>query len=354
MLLMQAYAEAERRKRKDLGEEEKGGPVPFGMTVSQSKPAELLKADEHFVSLMSTVEKMLSKKDVAEFMSTLTPGAQNAIYASSFIWGYENASRYLKNTMKLAEVKNAADSEEKSKVVIENMQKQAEGHTQSNKEASTFVWGYYNEDLKDSQAMSGVSETLTQKEKDEEKERQTQMQMKIPTSAPEAVAQSVMQNSANPALAYCATAQQEADKQMQARAIEVKREEVARLVEVKGLRAAADAQEKKSDDALEVAVGRKKELEEEYLKLEKEITGAIDKLDMLSRDDKDQVNKVAAMLPSELARYLRRREKSFAKRVQLRKQLARWLASAKSGRKGIASMPLDKLKRLVNLTSLFR
>lgn len=360
MLVFQVYAEPEEKKRKPG--DHPPDHLPFGMRApSDKEPSILPMGEEHFVSVMASVEKSLSKREISTFMNTLTPGAQNAIYASSFVWGYENASRYLKNAMKLEEVKNAADSEERSKLVIENMTKQADAHTEKNVEGSTAVWSYYNEDMKEAQAISAKSETISQKEKIGDKEKEKETQTQVPVNAHEAVGLSVVQESANPALIYCANAHEEIQKQQEA----VKKDEMARLVEEGKVRAVAigkdearavEKQEGRSraHEAIDAALERRKELTQEYLEVEKELKAAVDRLDALARDDKENVDKVASMLPKELSVYLRARERQFAKRLLLRKQLVRWIASARSGRKAVLTLPLDKLKKMVGLSSLFR
>lgn len=345
-MLFQVYAddtEAAKKKRGDHPDEH----TPFGVKVAHGKEIDLLNMEEHFAQTVASVEPTLTKEGVAEFMGTLTPGAQNAIHAACFVWGYENAARSLKSAMKLDEVKNAADTEEKSKAVIESMQKQLEpsGH-ESATQATTYVWGFYNEDMKEAQAMSAKSESISQRDKVEDKERE---KMQVPATSQEAVGLSVVQNSANPALVYCASAQAEAERQRQAVVVEVKREELAELEDVKLGRRVISTPE----DAVAVALERKKDVEEEYLRIEKELMAAVSKVDALSRDDPKNVERIANMLPSELRRSLLAKEKRFVRRVAMRRQLTRWLSAARSCRKSVSGLPLDKLKRLVKLSSLF-
>ncbi|MFA6213959.1 MAG: hypothetical protein WC717_01645 [Candidatus Micrarchaeia archaeon] len=197
MFIFQAYAE-----KKESGSEEENRR--FGMKVG--KKADFLAAamampDEQFSGALVSIEKTFRAKGISEFMNTLTPGAQNAIYASSFVWGYENAAKYVQNAMKLDEVKNAANESERSKAVVESVQQQASGET-TNKQASTFAWGYYNEDMKQTQAQSGVSETVTDKEKTKE-QMQQQSGIVMPLNAAEAVSMGVLHGSAAP---RCSTA----------------------------------------------------------------------------------------------------------------------------------------------------
>ena len=351
MLVFQVYAEPSERKKKAEGGKEGQDAMPFGMRAVHSGEIDLLKMDEHFAAKVALAEKSLSKEDISEFMGSLTPGAQNAIHASAFIWGYENAARYLKNAMKLTEVKNAADSEERSKAVIESMQKQSEGNVEKSKDTNTFVWGYYNEDLKESQAVAGKSEALSQSEKHEEKEREEQI--KLPQTAEQAVGMSISNGNANPTLIYCASVHAEAEMHAAARVVEAKREQVRKLVAVerKEGKKAEEREEKK--DETQLALERKEETEKEYLEVERKIVAAVDKLDLWGRDDRKNVERVAAMLPSELARHLRANEARFAKRMALRRQLVRWLATSRRLRASISSLPLDKLSRLVKLSKLF-
>lgn len=95
-------------------------PSHFGVRNRKknfSEDAEALSVIVDSVAAEMLSPQAVSKdKDVSDFVSTLTPGAQNAIRAASFAWGYENASKYVKNAMKLDEVKNADNADRKSVV----------------------------------------------------------------------------------------------------------------------------------------------------------------------------------------------------------------------------------------------
>ena len=354
MLLSQVYAEPERKRKRDTGgaetDEKRPDHLPFGMKTVHGKQIDLLNIDSYFASSMSNADPSLAKKDVEDFMSSLTPGAQSVIHAASFIWGYENAARYLKNTMKLSEVKNAADMENKSAAVVESLQKQAEAGNEKHSEMNSVVWGFYNDDMKETQALSSRSETLSQLEKSHEKEHEhAHLMVQMPLSAQEAVGASVLQNSANPALVYCAGALAEADNQMQAKLNEVKREELAKLEALR-----IDKKSIQVKDATEIALIRREEVKDEYLKIEKELQAAVDKLDTLSRDEKKPLEKIANMLPSELRANLLANDLRFAKRVALRRKLMRWLTVARGLRRGITLVPKKKLKAILKLASFFR
>lgn len=352
MFIFQLYMEEEESAKKKRGDHP-ADHTPFAMKAGKGG-SELLHNDEHFVSVMASVEKSLSKKDISDFMGTLTPGAQNAIYAASFVWGYENAARYLKNAMKVGEVKNAADSEERSKAVIESMQAQAEKGVEKSKDVSTSVASYYNEDMKETQAVASKSESISQKDKNEEKEKEREQQAQIPQNAHEAVGLSVVHGSATPSILYCANAQAEAEQQKQVKAIEAKRESMARLVEAKGGKAgkAEAAGSEGGEAAMDLALERRKEVADEYLRVEAKIMGAIDKLDALS-GEKVNVERLSELLPDELCAYLRRNSRKFAKKAAMRKQLIKWLTASRACRKSVSLLPLDKLKKMVGLSSLF-
>ena len=376
MFIFQAYAAKEEEK----GETDN---TPLGIRVrrlNEFLSAKLLDSED-FANAMKQADRLYQNKDLANFISSLTPGAQNAIHAASFAWGYENAAKYVTNAMRLDEVKNAADPMEKSNVVVQSMQNQAQADGQHEKitETSKFAWSYYNEDMKQSQAQATVSEAISEKESMPEREKQ-QQQLQLPVTPADAVSLGIAQNSDHPALIYCALAAQQAEEQQELRIVAQKKEEMARLVTLKQTgqkiseekhaeqqrleeKQAQDAKlldgqkieaAKFSQEAVQIALERKKELEEEYLKVEQQLRAAVDRLDALSRDDREKAEKIAAMLPSELSRHLLLRKERFAKRAALKKQLLKWIAVSKKSRKALLSMPLDRLRKLVDLSSLFR
>jgi hypothetical protein len=165
--LAQKRDEDEEHERRRQGM--KAGRVP-GPIAGENSLSVL--ADDY----SSSLERLLSDKSVSDFMATLTPGAQNAIRAYSFAWGYENAIKHVKNAMKLDEVKNAAVTAERSRAVVESLQEQ--GGRQKSSEISRFAWSYYNEDMKESQAQSGRSEAMSERSKTEQQE-----QLHLPQSA---------------------------------------------------------------------------------------------------------------------------------------------------------------------------
>ena len=360
MFEFQAYASKD--------EKDSSGNTPLGIRVrhlNEFLSAKLLDS-ESFDIAMKQADKLYQNKDISNFISSLTPGAQNAIHAASFAWGYENAAKYVMNAMKLDEVKNAADPAEKSNIVVQNIQSQAQSDGQHEKitETSKFAWSYYNEDMKQSQAQAGVSEAQSEKESNPEKVKQ-QQEMQLPLTSADAVSLGLVRNSEHPGLIYCALAAQQAEEQTEMRIVAQKKEEMARLVEVKQAeQKAADenqAHEAKlvdanrvSQDALQLALGRKKELEDDYLKAEQQLRAAVDKLDALSKGDKERLEKIAAMLPSQLSRQLLSDREKYAKKAALRKQLMKWIAFSQKSRNSLLSMPLDRLKKLVGLSSLFR
>ena len=357
MLLFQVYAE---KKESDSSQDEN---KRFGMKVGKSAgfiAAAMAMPDEQFAGALVSIEKTFKSKGISEFMNTLTPGAQNAIYASSFVWGYENAAKYVQNAMKLDEVKNAANESERSKVVVESVQQQASGETK-NKQSNTFAWGYYNEDMKQSQAQSGVTETVTEKEKTRE-EAQQQSGIMMPLNASEAVSMGIAHNTAAPELLYC-SASGDAVLGMQERKEEdAKRERLERMEGIKPgepriivLRPEEERlKAKASQDVMHEAEKRQAELVSEHAEVERKLEAAMDKLDTFKKDDEANARKIAAMLPSELARAILAGSGKYAKRKALRKRLESWLAFSKSGKSAVAALSLGRLLKLASLSTLLR
>ena len=326
-----------------------------------SDEASLSVLSDEISSSMSASERIMKDKEIADFASTLTPGAQNAIRAASFAWGYENAARYVKNAMKLEEVKNAAGPAERSNAVVESIQSQA-GKNEKASETSKFVWGYYNEDMKEAQAQSSKSEAITQKS---HAERREEIQVQPVTSA-EAVAMGVAANSHVPSLLYCAGAYRAAEQMREEQALEAKRLQLARLVTPYEERQKAEeearqkAEKEKAgqagselvEKANELALQRRGELSREYEKEEKQLREAIRALDSFSEDEKDKIKKIAAMLTQELSRFLLAHEKKLARRRALRAQLLRWVAFCRGSRKSLLGMPASRLLKLVSLSSI--
>ena len=356
MFIFQTYAE---KKESDSSQDEN---KRFGMRVKSADflAAAMAMPDEQFAGAIMSIEKSFKAKGISEFMNTLTPGAQNAIYASSFVWGYENAAKYVQNAMKLDEVKNAANESERSKVVVENVQQQASGETK-NKQANTFAWGYYNEDMKQSQAESGVTETATEKEKTRE-ETQQQSGIMMPLNASEAVSMGIAHNTAAPELLYCSASGDAVLGMHEKKEEDAKRERLERL---EGIRPgepriiAIHPEEerlkaKASAEIMREAEKRQADLVSEHAGVETRLEAALTKLDTFKKDDEANVKKIAAMLPSELARAILSGSGKYAKRKALRKKLESWLAFSKGSRSAIASLPLGRLLKLASLSSLLR
>jgi len=357
MFNFQAYAE--KKESESEHEENKR----FGMKVVKSEDflaAAMAMPDEQFAGALMSIEKTFKVKGISEFMNTLTPGAQNAIYASSFVWGYENAAKYVQNAMKLDEVKNAANETERSKAVVESVQKQASGET-TNKQASTFAWGYYNDDMKQSQAQSGVTETVTDKEKTKE-ETQQQSGIVMPLNAAEAVSMGIAHNTTSPELLYCSAAGDAVQGMHEKKEEDTKRERLERL---EGIRPgepriiALHPEEERlkaraSQEIMREAEKRQAELVGEHAYVERKLEAALEKLDTFKKDEEANVKKIAAMLPSELARAILSGSGKYAKRRALRKKLMGWLAFSRSGKGAISSLPLGRLLKLASLSSLLR
>ena len=352
-------AQAEKKEGGSDTEENKR----FGMKVGKSADflaAAMAMPDEQFAGALTSIDRAFKARGISAFMNTLTPGAQNAIYASSFVWGYENAAKYVQNAMKLDEVKNAANEAERSKIVVESVQQQASGETK-NKQGSTFAWGYYNEDMKQSQAQSGVTETVTEKEKTKE-EMQQQSGIVMPLNASEAVSMGILHNAASPELLYCSAAGDAVLGMHEKKEEDAKRERLERLEgirpgepriivlhpEEERLKAAA------SQEVMREAEKRQAELVSEHADVERKLEAALDKLDTFKKDEKANVKKIAAMLPSELARAILSGSGKYAKRKALRKKLMDWLAFSRSGKSAVSSLSLGRLLKLASLSSLLR
>ena len=80
-------AQAEKKEGGSDTEENKR----FGMKVGKSADflaAAMAMPDEQFAGALTSIDRAFKARGISAFMNTLTPGAQNAIYASSFVWGY--------------------------------------------------------------------------------------------------------------------------------------------------------------------------------------------------------------------------------------------------------------------------
>jgi len=304
----------------------------------------------------SATSFVLKDKEMASFMATLTPGAQNAIHAASFAWGYENAVKSLKTAMKVDEVKNALDPVEKSKAVMESMQSQL-GQSEKSSEVSKFVWSYYNEDMKEVQAQATRSEAMTEKVHQPEQER-----MLTPATAQEAVCMSVTMGTHSPSLLYCAGSPQAVQQMHESQAAIMKREELARLVKEERIRTGQPGEQLTEAQRLaisqeetgQVAMQRKEELVEEYQKLEHDLQNAIRVLDKFTEQEKDKVKKIAAMLPSELSRFLTMNEKLFTRKIALRSQLSKWLAFSRQSKDSLSKLSAPRLLKLASLSTLLK
>jgi|GEM_PF-980168 len=229
MFAFQLYA----KKRDDEDEEERKDYI---LKVKAGKIKQFLKAhlpsdklasgtDDEIVAVLSETEKMFKKGGISSFMSTLTPGAQNAIYAASFIWGYERAIKYVQNAMKLEQVKNAADQLGRSRTVVESVQSQVSDQPQKKRETTQAVWSFYNEDLKQTQAQATKTEIMTDKEMLE-----SQSKAQLPASPEEAVAMGLESKAQNAAVIYCVQMAAEKMESEQYRiATEEKKKQLAHL-----------------------------------------------------------------------------------------------------------------------------
>ena len=345
-------------------------------------------------SAVSDIAKSFREHGLSDFISTLTPGAQNAIYAASFAWGYENAARYVKSAIKLAEAKGITDSEDMSRAVVENVVKQASDHSEQGSEVSRAVWGFYNEDMKETQVQTARSETLTEKEKEGKEKDKPAVQ--LPQSAAEAVANGISEQSLSPVLLYCTAGQQAIEQQQVRQAEAQKREEMARLVvqetpvqaassekvaaqerlaaekREEGQKAASEIlslQEKlrsgafpeelaKSGVSAEVAAAamqRQQELVRELEKSEKAIKNAVAVLDRMKSEDEERLRRaISSALPPELASLLLHRKEMLLRRLAVKKQLKAWLTFCSGAKAELRGMPAGRLIKLLSVSKLFR
>jgi len=326
-------------------DEEDGDSSRLGMKVRVKKNF----GEEFLLSSSETLAKMLSDRELSDFLPTLTPGAQNAIYAASFAWGYENAAKCVKGVMKSEEVKNALEGEDKSRAVMESMKSQAHSsQSETQREVSSFVWSYYNEGLKESQAHGSKSEHMTSKAATE------QQAIATPLSAREAASLSVSFEAHAPALLYCAAAQQAAEEEKERHIIEAKRSELVRIITNRQEKAAAGAKVKVEEEAEKIALERREGLVREYEKIERDLKEAVKALDAFSGTNFERFKRVCDMLPEELALALLAKEKGFERRGALRAQLVKWIAFARKGKRQISSISAGRLLKLAALSSLLR
>ena len=352
---------------------------PQGGIVVPADPKE-------FGVAMLSIEKSFREHGLSDFISTLTPGAQNAIYAASFAWGYENAARCLKSAMKMGEVKNAQDSSERSRAVIESMQNQASPLSgEKSSEVSRSVWSFYNEDMKEAQVQSARSETITEGRKAAHEEQ-------VPQGAAEAVANGVAEQSLNPLVLYCAESQHAVEQQRQLQAETEKREEMAKLVvpqtiaqkeagakpvEQERARAAvqkADEERKAleekikaeavqaeiaksglTEEAVLSAMQRREEVLREIASAERSIRKTMLLLERMKSDDEAKLKKIIeSTLPPSLSDAFLHGKKALFKRIAARKQMQQWLAYCGNAKAAISAMPLGRIIKLLSLSRLFR
>jgi len=329
--------------------EEEQSPSSQAKKKAAEQSAEPEIISEHIVASKADMDKVFRKKGISEFLTTLTPGAQNAIYAASAAWGYENAAKYVKNSMKLEEVKNSIDSTERSKSVLESVTSQAQAeHSETSQETSKFVWGFYNEDMKETQAQAGKSEHIT------ERQKAARQELVLPASAHSAVMSSIAENTNNPALLYCTSAQQVAEDQRAAQLEAQKKEELARLVLLPGVKAASPPTHKVEAEPSSLVLSRREEVLAEYEKTEKQLETAIKVLDQLETENREDMEKAASMLPKELSKLVMRKKSLLSSRKALRLQLVKWVTFCTDSRQAIKDMPGSRLLKLASLSTLLK
>ena len=388
MLVFQAFADKKKREEEEGRSE---GERRFGMKIRKLQqflaayldgapiPADAAEVKEAFAA----AEKFFSKEGLADELSTLTPGAQNAIKAGSFLWGYENAAKYLKNAMKLTEQKGISGIEEKSREVLGSVQNQASSQNERLRESEKIIWTFYNSALKDFQAQASSTEIMVEKLISG---RETQQ---VPLSAKEAFASALEQKSVYPALLYCTNLleiQRELEEEHQKQAAEMKKEELERLVgaqqeilaipqeQKKDLRLAQEELRKKeaepvtipdtrqrneeklpvSQPELSLALKRHEELLREYEQAEKALEKTMEQLEAVRGNDSERIRAILdSYLPPAISQLLAGK-KELVKRSALIKQLKKWLAFSRKGRTELAAMPLGRIAKLLSLSSLLK
>jgi len=388
MFLLQVFAE--KRKREEDSERDEDSKR-FGMKLRKLQqflaahlegapiPADAIEVKEAFAA----AEKLFIKDGLSDALSTLTPGAQNAIKAGSFLWGYENAAKYLKNAMKLAEQKGISGIEEKSREVLGSVQKQAAGQNERMRESEKIIWTFYNEALKDFQAQAAATEIMVEKLGSERELPQ------VPLSAKDAIASALGQQSVYPALIYCTNMleiQRELEVEQQRQATEIKKGELERLVSAqqeihamspdqkKDLRTAQEELRKKEAEPvvipdtrqrneekllvpqpeLSLALKRHEELLREYEQAEKALEKTIEQLELVRSNDTERIKAIIdSSLPPSLSQLLTGK-KELVKRSALIKQLKKWLAFARKGSSELAAMQPGRIAKLLSLSSLLK
>ncbi|MEM4554741.1 MAG: hypothetical protein QXT25_02745 [Candidatus Anstonellaceae archaeon] len=297
--------------------------------------APIFSDSKDFEGSLSVIEKSFRKHGIADFITTLTPGAQNAIYAASFAWGYENAARYVRGAMKLSEVQNAQSIEEKSKAVLENIQKQASQEKEV--DISPIIWSFYNEDMKETQVETSRSQSFTEKEK-------MKQQITMPQDSHQAIASGIMQNSLTPLILYCAAQEATAEAN--------KREELARLLFTQAQQLEIKGQ--KESDPEQIVLKHKEEILQQLKVTENQIQQTIKMIEKTKEEDQERLKQILQKhLPLLLSLELIHGQKKLRK-AALKRQLQKWLAFCSSASSRLSSLPLGKLIKLVSLAKLFR
>ncbi|MCX6773301.1 MAG: hypothetical protein NTV88_06075 [Candidatus Micrarchaeota archaeon] len=387
MLIFQVFA----GKKKDDEEQTTEGHDPrFGIRLR--KVAKFLKAHleggempleaAEVATAVRQAQKYFERNNLSDFMTTLTPGAQNAIYAGSFLWGYENAAKYVKNAMKLVEAKNDSMLDT-SKEILKSVQGQASQQNELVRSSEKIIWTFYNESLKDFQKQVASTEIMVEKPGIE--------QQTAPLTAKDAIAQSIEQNSSYPALLYCVSMKEierELEEKRSDLLTEKKKEELVRLEtqqvvkigeeEIAQIRVAQVALRKElniiasmpdtkqkeeqlspgvatvSEPALAASIKRHQELISEYARTECAIEETLSQLEIIRGNDEARIRAtVDANLPPQLAQIILRK-KELAKRIALQKQLKKWLVFCGKGKGEASKISRGKIAKLLSLTQLLK
>lgn len=310
---------------------------------------------------MKEAEKLFEKKGYSNFLQTLTPGAQNAIYAASFAWGFENASRALSGAMEQKQVQDAESKSEKSTAVVKSMCENAQEGGQVQQQAVNFVWSYYNEDLKHAQATAATSEILVenlgarqkggiqqgserQQEGISELQKQVQpipqiIQTETQKQAEQVLSQCIMQNDLSRSFEICAAERiQNAQQGKNAQGIEI-------------------VQSNPLQQKIEISEEKRAAMLEEYSKA---IAATEQKIEQLQDADAKNLQKLEELVQKEpklpegiLKRIASLKKEDKGKRAYL-SMLKKELLGLQKGRSTLSSLTGGALSKMLSLKSLLQ
>lgn len=285
----------------------------------QQQEQEIFQPQQFLQSEMKEAEKLFEKKGYSNFLQTLTPGARNAIYAASFAWGFENASKALSSAMEQQEAKAESDKVSKSTSVVKSMCDSASENSLAQPQAVSFVWSFYNEDLKRSQATAAKSEIMVEGSAGERQMRSQQagiadlqkqeqampqiVQTEMQRQMQETLSQCIEQGDLSRSFEACAALR----VQQGAQKIEIEKAQQAKVEISEEKRAAMLAEYDKAISATEQKIGDIKNADAKDLQalealVQKEPTlpqGMLNRLSSLKKEDRGK-RAYLAMLKKEL------------------------------------------------------